>query len=276
MLNIYQPQPVKIIKIKKQSPVVKLFTLQFLDKNLQKHFFWQPGQFIEVGVPGFGEAPFALCSDPNEKRFFELSIRAVGQLTNKIYELKKGAQLFIRGPFGQGFPEIKNQSALLVVGGLGLVPLRSLILNQISKNQAKQLTIFYGAKTPQDFLFKDEFKKWQEAGVKLYLTIDKTYPGWAGCVGVVTVLFDKVFKHPNYSPTANQQAFLCGPPVMYKFVLEKLHQYGFKDENIYLSLERRIHCGIGICQHCAIGSKYVCKDGPVFKWSEIKDIVNVV
>lgn len=278
MYNIYQPQLAKILKIKKQSPIVKLFTLQFKDKKLQKDFYWQPGQFIEVSVPGFGEGPFAFCSANQDKNFFELTIRAVGQLTNKIHQLKRGDQLMIRGPYGLGFPEIGENNALLVAGGLGIIPLRSLILTQIKKNLADKLMIFYGAKRPQDFLFRDEFKKWEKAGVKLYLTIDKFCPGWDGCVGVVTVLFDKVFGESQFlsKQTSNQLAILCGPPIMYKFVLEKLYQYGFKNENIYLSLERRMHCGVGICQHCAIGSKYVCKDGPVFQWSEIKDIEGAI
>lgn len=273
MYNFYQSQPVKIIKIKKQSPIVKLFTLQFKDKKLQKDFYWQPGQFVIVGLPGFGEGPFAFCSANQDKDFFELAIRAVGQLTNKIHQLKEGDQLMIRGPYGRGFPEINKDNVLLVAGGLGIIPLRSLILTQIKKGLADRLTLFYGAKKPEDFLFRNEFKKWQRSGVKLYLTIDKACPGWDGCVGVVTVLFDKVLASSIEHPTSS---ILCGPPIMYKFVLEKLHQYNFKDENIYLSLERRMHCGIGICQHCAIGSKYVCKDGPVFKYSEIKEIEGVV
>lgn len=274
MLNLYQPQPVRIIKIKKQSPIVKLFTLRFLDNKLQKEFYWQPGQFIEVGLPGFGEGPFAICSANQEKKNFEVCARNVGQLTNKIHQLKKGDQLMVRGSYGNGFPEIDKTETLLVAGGLGIIPLRSLILTQIKKRLADKLTLFYGAKTPQDFLFRDEFRKWEKAGLKLHLTIDKSCPGWNSCVGVVTVLFDKVFKNPNYlsNQAPNQLAILCGPPVMYKFVLEKLHQYGFRDENIYLSLERRMHCGVGVCQHCAIGSKYVCKDGPVFRFSEIREI----
>ena len=274
MENIYQPQPAKIISIKSETPKVKHFKLKFLDKKLQKKFYCLPGQFVEVGLPGFGEAPFAPSSAFQDKYYFELSIRAVGLLTNKLSQLKNKDQILVRGPYGHGFPEIKEAETLLVAGGLGIIPLRSLILTQIKKNLGSKLTVFYGARTAKDFLFADEFKEWQKAGVKLYLTIDQPSPDWRGNVGVITSLFDKVFKNnPNLqSGRYSDVAILCGPSLMYKFVLEKLLQYGFKDENIYLSLERRMHCGVGTCQHCAIGSKYVCKDGPVFKYKEIKDV----
>jgi len=273
MFNIYQSQPAEIIKVKKETPKVKHFKLKFLDKKLQKKFYCLPGQFVEVGLPGFGEAPFAPSSAFQDKDYFELCIRAVGLLTNKLSQLKNKDQILVRGPYGHGFPEIKEAETLLVAGGLGIIPLRSLILTQIKKNLGSKLTVFYGARAAEDFLFADEFKEWQKLGVKLYLTIDKECPGWEGCRGAVTILFDQVFKTSNLSAlTSSQFAILCGPPLMYKFVLEKLLQYGFKDENIYLSLERRIHCGVGVCQHCAIGSKYVCKDGPVFKYKEIKDV----
>lgn len=275
MLNIYQSQPVKIVKIKKQSPIVKLFTLQFLDKNQSEGFYWLPGQFIEASIPGFGEGPFAICSANQDKKFFEICARNVGQLTDKMHQLKKGDQILVRGPYGNGFPDIGKSETLLVAGGIGIIPLRALILTQIKKGLADKLRIFYGAKMPRDFLFLNEFKKWQAAGVKLNLTIDKTCPGWDGCVGVVTVFFDTVLSKlsPAEKPRA---AVLCGPPIMCKFVLEKLKEYGFEDKNIYLSLERRMHCGVGICQHCAIGPKYVCKDGPVFRWQDIKDIENAI
>jgi len=267
MLNIYQSQPTKIVSIKNEAPKVKLFKLKFLDKKLQKEFYCLPGQFIEVGLPGFGEAPLAPSSAFREQDYFELCVRAVGLLTDKLFQLKEKDEVLVRGPYGNGYSDIKETETLLVAGGIGIIPLRSLILTQIKKKLGSKLTVFYGARTAGDFLFQDEFKEWRKAGVKLYLTIDQACPGWDKCVGAVITLFDKT-KIPS-----DQLAILCGPPLMYKFVLEKLHQHGFKDENIYLFLERRMHCGVGVCQHCAIGSKYVCKDGPVFKYSEIKGFV---
>lgn len=274
MYNPYQTQPAKIIKIENQTPGIKLF--EFKTQKTIKH---EPGQFIELSLPGFGEAPFAPCNEPGKN--LELCIRAAGRLTNKLHELKKDDKVGIRGPFGKGWPTdkqlsqwnngSKKKNLLIVVGGLGLVPLRSLILAK-EKFFKKEtiIQIFYGARTPDDFLFKNEFFQWRKQGVDLQLTIDKECSGWNQCVGVVTVLFDKKNVVPD------SRAFLCGPPIMYRFVLRKLKEHGFADKNIYLSLERRMHCGLGVCQHCGIGQYYTCKDGPVFQYSEIKDIQGAI
>jgi len=196
----------------------------------------------------------------------------------------------IRGPYGNGWPSLAghhpaqlgghfNKNLLIVVGGLGLIPLRTLLLDKDKYLPLKtKIQIFYGAKTPEEFLFKNDFDKWREQGIDLKLTIDKQCPGWDGCVGVVTKLFDE------YPIVEDAQTFLCGPPIMYKFVLEKIKEKNaglapedaIKDEDIYVSLERRMHCGIGVCQHCAVGSFYTCKDGPVFRYSEIKDIPGAI
>ena len=260
-----------------------------------------PGQFIILSLPGFGGAPFAPCNRPADN--LQLCIRAAGKLTNKIHGLRVGDKVGIRGPYGRGGPvrvchserseespanagsepafagdssglrpqNDNKKNLLIVVGGLGLIPLRSLILAK-DKFFGKDsiLQIFYGAKTPQEFLFNDEFEQWRKGGVDLQLTIDKTCPDWGGCVGLVTTLFDR------RNVVQDAKAFLCGPPVMYKFVLQKVKEKRFKDEDIYLSLERRMHCGIGVCQHCAIGGYYTCKNGPVFQYSEIKNIQGAI
>lgn len=273
MLNPYESKIAKIVNIYDQSSGIKLF-----DFNLKLSH--QPGQFIILSLPGFGEAPFAPCNKIGDN--LQLCIRAAGKLTNKIHSLIIGDKVGIRGPYGDGWPilsglnpaeggsEIKH-NLLIVVGGLGLIPLRSLILDKekFLGNEA-QVQIFYGARKPDDFLFKNEFSQWQKAGIDIQLTIDKECPGWNECVGVVTVLFDK----RNIVPDA--RAFLCGPPVMYKFVLQKVKEQKFKDEDIYLSFERRMHCGVGVCQHCGIGVFYTCKDGPVFRYDQIKNIEGAI
>ncbi len=274
MFNPYQTQTAEIISIKQQADFVKLFKLKL---KSQKTFKFTPGQMIVLSVPGFGEAPFALCNSP-ESEYLELSIRKVGRVTEKLHSLKIGEKVGLRGPYGQGWPvtKIKNKKTerknlLLVAGGLGIIPLRPLILAKnkpVSTNT--KIQVFYGARTVKEFLFKNEFKIWQRNGIDLQLTVDKKSPDWKGQVGPVTTLFDK------FSPGDKAIAFLCGPPIMYKFVLAKLKEYNFANEDIYLSLERRMHCGIGVCQHCAIGTKYVCKDGPVFRYSEIKDIAGAL
>ncbi|TSC53418.1 MAG: oxidoreductase FAD/NAD(P)-binding domain-containing protein [Parcubacteria group bacterium LiPW_39] len=164
-----------------------------------------------------------------------------------------------------------KKNILIVVGGIGLIPLRSFILGKdkfLGKNA--KIQIFYGAKHPNEMLFRYEYDQWRQKGVDLKLTVDKECADWVGCAGLVTALFDK------FPVLENARAYLCGPPIMYKFVLEKLKAKGFADEDIFLSLERRIYCGIGVCQHCAVGPYYTCKNGPVFRYDQIKNIQGAI
>lgn len=276
MRNPYQPELAKITFISKQTNSIKLFRFEFIQKIPGWKFSFKPGQFVELSVPGFGESPFAPCNDPNDD-CVELCVRAVGKLTNKLHQMKVGDTVSLRGPYGNGaWPldkyDFKTQKNLFIaVGGLGLVPLRSLILGKndfLGKDTKVQ--IFYGAKSPDEMLFRHEYEKWKERNVKIELTVDKECAGWKGCTGLVTTLFDK------HEVLQNSVAFLVGPPVMYKPILAKLKKLGFADEDIYLSLERRMHCGIGVCQHCAVGTYYTCKDGPVFSYAKIKDIPGAI
>ncbi len=265
MKNFYQPVWAKILRIKEEGTDIKLYDLQLLGK--QKSLNFKPGQFVLAGLPGFGEAPFGICSDMAEKNFFQLCIFKVGHLTNELAKLKVGDKMTIRGPFGNGWPKLpKNKNILIVAGGRGIIPLRSLILD---KKRENKLQIFYGSRSYDILLFKNEIKEWQKTN-EVAVTLDKGRFGWGGYNGVITVLFDKV------KIIDNAATFLCGPPVMFKFVLPKLKEHGFKDEDIYLSLERRMHCGVGVCEHCACGSYYVCQDGPVFQYSRIKKIKGLI
>jgi len=305
--NPYQSRTAKIVKINDQASGIKLFEFKFEKPHLKlasdEDFYHKPGQIIILSLPGFGEAPFAPCSRPGGN--LQLCIRAVGKLTNKIHSLKVGDKVGIRGPYGAGWPvgfssfpqmrgglrrgvDQKNlnttspspssteagrnkRNLLIVVGGLGLIPLRSLILaKDIFLGKDAVVQIFYGAKTPAEFLFKDEFDNWRKSGIDLQTTIDNKCEGWKGCVGLVTTLFD------IRNVVSDAKAFLCGPPVMYKFVLQKIKEKKFRDEDIYLSLERRMHCGVGVCQHCAVGGYYTCKNGPVFSYKQIKDIPGAI
>jgi len=185
--------------------------------------------------------------------------------------MKIGDYVGIRGPYGNGWPIITNSNILIVVGGLGLIPLRTLILGKekfLGKNA--KIQIFYGARLPQEMLFRYEFNKWRKKGVEMRLTIDNKCPDWVGCVGLVTTLFN------HFQLIENVKALLCGPPVMYKSTLEKLKEKGIANQDIYLSLERRMHCGLGVCQHCAVGPYYTCKDGPVFRYDQIKNIIGAI
>ena len=305
MFNPYHPEPAKIVKITPQTETISLFRFEFIQKVWGYNFSFKPGQFIELSIPGYGEAPFAPCNAP-DTNYLELCIRDAGRLTHKLHTLKIGDKIGIRGPYGNGWPVGKNSHSdppvggeespanagsnklidsssrrsgtrndktnlLIVVGGLGLIPLRALIIGKDKYlGQDAKIQIFYGARSPKEMLFRYEYSRWRDNGVKIDLTVDQICLDWAGCVGLVTALFDK------FPVAADSQAFLCGPPVMYRSTLEKLKKQGVADQNIYLSLERRLHCGLGVCQHCAVGPYYTCKDGPVFSYDKIKNIPGAI
>lgn len=265
MFNPYQSFSAKILKIKDETSDTKLYTLSFINKKLQQSFDFIPGQFLMAGFPGFGEAPFDICSNPLHKNFFQICIRTVGKLTKKFHQFKKGEKIFIRGPFGNGFPDFVGKNLLLVGGGCGFVPFKS-ILDQYSEisSSSSKIQVFYGCLDQESLLFKDRYKIWRKL-FDLEIILEKPGKSWRGYKGLVTQLFDQV------EVIKNALAFLVGPPIMYKFVIPKLKEHKFSDQEIYLSLERKMDCGIGICQHCAVGPKYVCKDGPVFAYKELKE-----
>ncbi len=282
MRNYYQSEPAKITAISWQTNNIKLFRLEFEKKVWGHNLKIKPGQFMELSIPGFGEAPFAPCNAP-DSGYIELCIRSVGRLTEKLHTMKVGDQVSLRGSYGNGWPslagsnpaqrggQINKQNLLIVVGGLGFVPLRTLILaKEKFLGKESKVQIFYGARSPDDMLFRHEYNRWKKQNIEVNLTIDKECPNWQGNTGLVTSLFDKVALNENST------VFLCGPPVMYRPVLEKLLERRFEDDEIFLSLERRMHCGVGVCQHCAVGPYYTCKHGPIFSWHQLKKIPSAI
>lgn len=272
MLNPYLPKLAKIKKITPQTPEVKLFTLEFLDKNDRQEFSFNHGQFVMAGLLNFGEAAFDVCSSSVKTKTFDLTVGRIGGLTEKLHQLKPGEIITIRGPFGNGLAQkfYQDRELLLVGGGRGLIVMRSFILDYLAGAlPAKKLNVFYGCLDEENLLFKTEYKLWQKK-FGLDVCLNKPKKSWLGKRGVITALFN---DKQDFSNTA---ALVVGPPVMYKFVIEELQKRGVKDEDIFLSLERRISCGVGVCQHCAIGSYYVCKDGPVFSWEQIKGMPGVI
>ena len=280
MKNLFKPHQVIITEVIWETPNTKWFKVKFADKKLQQNFYFWHGQFAMASLPGFAEAPFDICSNPRKSaEYLEFTIRNVGRLTSRLVKLNVGDTFWIRGPLGKGWPsatKLKKKNLLVVGGGCGFVPLRSAIeeaLENISKD--RQLQIFYGCRNIDELLFENRYKEWLKKGAKINISFDKAKPksktvyGAPCSFGLITKLFDEV------EIIKNATAFLCGPPIMFKFVLEKLKKLSFSDEDIYLSLERRMDCGIGICQHCACGGIYICKDGPVFKYSEIKNVPNI-
>ncbi|MBU0707108.1 FAD/NAD(P)-binding protein [Patescibacteria group bacterium] len=273
MKNPYYSHPAKILKIRKESPDSNLYTLQFKEAKIQKAFHFHPGQFVMAGIVGYGEGPFDICSSSMETTTFDLSIRKVGKITQKIHTLEVGDTISVRGPYGHGFPMTKlNQKNLLLLGGgCGFVTMRTVILDYIKqKPKGQKIQVFFGVRSEKDFLFRQEFATWSKH-VDLHLIIAEAKEKKSRYhQGVITDLFDKVKLLDNLAVIA------CGPPIMYKFCLARLKDYPISDEDIYLSLERRMDCGTGVCQHCAIGPYYVCKDGPVFSYGKIKDIQGAI
>lgn len=283
MHNHYQSRSAILTKTKQETTGIKRFWFEFADKEGKQIIKdCQPGQIIELWIPGYGEAPFAPCQKPNEA-LLELCVRKAGHVTSKLHELKKRDRVGIRGPIGHGWPtktaagewqmadsrwagQKLKENLLIVVGGLGLIPTRNFVEGAKQFWPKGKIQLFYGAKSPEEMLFREEFERWKKGGIDVQLTIDQVCVDWKGCTGVVTQLF-------NYATCVeNANAFLVGPPIMYKFVLEELKKHCFEDQDIFMSLERRMHCGVGTCQHCAVGPYYTCKDGPVFRYDEIKNI----
>ncbi len=268
--NAYQYNKARLVRITPQTPDTNLYTFEYVDPGIQKQFTFTPGQFILLSIFGYGEAPFGICSSPNKTDSFDLCIRSVGKLTNVLQNLNPDSVVGFRGPFGHGWPmdDVKGKNIVIIGGGIGLVPLRPAILDIIeNRDNYGKLQIMYGARCPEELLFKDELYLWgNRRDIEYVATVDRDDEHcWAGNIGVVTVLFDRI----NISPK-DTYALVCGPPIMYKFVLRELEKIGLPDDRVFLSLERRMKCGVGHCSHCLVGSKFVCQDGPVFSYAEVK------
>jgi NAD(P)H-flavin reductase len=269
-MNIYIPKNFKIVKIIEETPTIKTFTLKPLDGE---KFNFQTGQFIELTVYGVGEAPFTPSSSPYKTDTIDVTIMRVGRMTEVLHSMKKGDIVGIRGPYGKGYPvdEFVGKEVLIIGGGVGLAPLRSLLLTLIERiNDFKKIILCYGARTPQDVVYKYLFPEWKKIkGLEILRSVDKCQLGeWDETVGVVTCLLDKV-----QVDVKNSVAVVCGPPIMMKFTTLKLVELKFKPQQIYLSMERNMSCGLGKCGHCQIGSYFICKDGPVFTWEQLKNIL---
>ena len=264
------PESATIEEIKDEIRDVKTFYMSLDNKDIDKSFKIKSGQFIMCTVFGAGEFAVSLPPSPENDRF-HLTVRKVGSVTNALHDLNVGDKVGIRGPFGNGFPfeEIKGKNIVYVAGGIGLIPLRSSIVHVLQhKQDFGRVIVLHGARTPDDLMYKENLKEWQAfPGFETYITVDVGTPGWSGEVGFVHTLFDKVNL-----PIENTVAFVCGPPVMFNTVIGELMKRGLRDDCIISTLERHMKCGIGKCQHCAIGRTLVCTDGPVYTYRQIKTL----
>lgn len=267
-IELYLPIMSEICEVKEESSAEKFFKIRLPHGKSLGH---NAGQFVEVSIFGKGEAPISICSSPTRGPEFDLTVRNVGSLTSQLHKYKVGDMVGIRGPFGRGFnvQELKGKNALIIGGGIGIVPLRGLIHYIIdNREDYKDVTILYGSKSPSEIIFRDELKEWENANINLKLTVDTAEPGsWSGNVGLITTLIP-----PLEIDTENTFVYIVGPPIMYKFVIQELNKKKVPHNKIIVSLERYMKCGVGKCGHCTIGNYYCCTDGPIFTYEEIENI----
>lgn len=252
-----------------------LFRIQIVDPKSRELFSFLPGQFVMVEVPGCGEVAISISGSSSNKEFIELCIRKVGKVTSMIHRLNAGAMVGIRGPFGTNFPmrEMNGSNVLLIAGGLGIVPLRSSIswVNE-HRQDYKDITILYGARNPDQLLFDYQYEEWRKVyGLEMLTIVEEPDDSWEGPVGLITKLFDQVPIDPD-----DTFAVVCGPPVMFKFVCGRLSEMGIPRQRMFVSLERRMHCGMGKCCRCNVGSTFTCLDGPVFDYWTVMNLQEAI
>lgn len=269
--NPYATAAARVMRVTDLVPDVRLFDFRFTDPALAEAFSFRPGQFVMLSVLGVGEAPFSLPSSPTRRGYFQLGIRRAGSVTGYLFDnVREGDVVGIRGPLGNGFPveKFEKQDVLMVAGGLGMVPLRGLLHYLIDlRDRFGRVILLYGSRSPEQVLFREELESIARRGdAEVLLSVDNAsgHP-WSGRVGVVTQLLDDI-----QLDVSRTYAVACGPPIFYKFMMEKLVERHFAKDRIYLSLERRMECGVGKCGHCAVGYTFTCLHGPVFTfWDAI-------
>jgi sulfhydrogenase subunit gamma (sulfur reductase) len=271
--NVYQPYLMRVAAIIDETPDVKTFRLEFMNEEEGKNFKFMAGQFGEYSVFGEGESTFCIASSPTREGYIECTFRKMGRVTKALASREIGDTIGFRGPYGNTFPidQWKGKSLLFVTGGIALPPLRCVIWNALDlRDNFKDVTIVYGARSVNDLVYKHELEEWGKRGdVKLITTVD---PGgetkeWKGEVGFVPTVLEKAAPS-----SANTIALLCGPPIMIKLTMPVLTKLGFSPDNIFTTLENRMKCGIGKCGRCNVGKYFVCKDGPVFTFAQVNQL----
>ena len=268
----YIPEPARIVSIRREA-MDAVIDLELEDGRALGH---QPGQFVQVSRYGYGEVPISVCSTPTRTKGFQLCVRPVGHVSNALYNASEGDWVGIRGPFGRGFPvqRMRRRDVIVVAGGIGLAPLRSLI-HYLMDNRGNygRIVVVYGVRNPSLILFREDVEEWTgDPGIEMFLTVDEADESWTGRTGVLT----KPIKEEIQLGNPSTMAAVVGPPVMYRFVALALLAKGVNRRRIYFSLERHFKCGIGKCGHCQLNGVYVCQDGPVFRYSDLEDFTEAV
>lgn len=261
------PVPYRVQRIRQETN--DTFTLHLAPTIGASEFAFAPGQFNMLYVFGVGEIPISISGDPRAPQTLVHTTRAVGAVTRAMRKLKRGAALGVRGPFGSRWPvdRAEGNDVVIVAGGIGLAPLRPALYHLMAaREKYGRVVLLYGARTPDDILFKRELQDWRSHfDLEVYVTVDRATGGWKGNVGVVTTLIPKAPFDPHRSV-----ALICGPEVMMRFTIQELEKRGLRDENIFISLERNMKCAVGFCGHCQFGPTFICKDGPVFRYATIQ------
>ncbi len=269
--NPYMPVPARLEKVVQETPNIKTFFVR-----PERPLPFRAGQFIELTVPGLGEAPFTPSSSPAVSDRLEMTIMRAGRVTNRLHALEAGAELGIRGPLGQPYPldRFHGREILIVGGGVGLAPLRALLFALFEEaGRYKKIIVRYGAKTPSDIVYRQAVtEKWGRPELDVVVSVDRRDDAWTGHEGVVTTILapDQLACHPREGV-----AVVCGPPIMMKFTTLELLRLGYAPGDIYLSMEKNMSCGIGKCGHCRLGPYYACKDGPVFTYERVKGLPKI-
>ena len=265
--SLYEPEMAEVVSTEKLTDMENLYGVRLASGQALGH---SPGQFVQVAILGVGECPISLCSSPTRPDTFELCVRRAGEVTEHIHRLKEGDVIGIRGPLGNGFDvnELHGKDILIVAGGLGIAPVRSLIQYILDeRGRFGAFHLLYGARSPDELLFRNDLALWRESlNVNFHVTVDRPDEQWRGRSGVVTTLFSEV---PKLDP-AETTVVIVGPPIMFKFVVLEVLARRIHQKNIYCSLERRMKCGVGKCGHCQANNVYVCLEGPVFRYGQLK------
>lgn len=273
--NPYLPYPVRIkrAEIATEDKSLRTFELEFLYQEDAEAFRYLPGQFAELSVPGYGEAPIGIASSPTEGDTLLFTVSKAGSLTTKLHSMSEGDLMGVRGPLGTSYPleQMEGKNVVILAGGYAVTTLRSTmvwLLHPDNRPKYGDITFVYGARTPGMILYKDLLEEWEtNSDANIHLTIDKEAPGWDKHVGFVPQVAEQIAPSPE-----NAVALVCGPPVMIKFTQPVLDKCGWQSDQIIMSLENRMKCGVGICGRCNVGPHYVCKDGPVFTKAELDQL----
>jgi NAD(P)H-flavin reductase len=270
--QVFKAEITNVIRL---TEMEKLFQIRIMDRDQRRRFSFQPGQFVMVELPGYGEVPISISSPPSVHGQFELCIRKAGIVTGALHRARRGARVGIRGPFGTYFPmeKMKAHNILLIAGGLGLAPLRAPVFHVI-ENRAdyEDVHILYGAKRPEQLLFDYKYDEWNRIDdINLRVIVEEADENWTGPKGMITKLLEEVKV-----PADMTYAIVCGPPVMFKFVCDRLSKMGLTMQHMFVSLERRMHCGMGKCCRCNVGSTYTCIDGPVFDYWTVLNLKEAI